>query len=111
LLRFMKVSGSRFSESTDQEMMMNAVFQRPSVASPYAAGVAASLDPMELGFASGLALLSRFRSLMQCDGQAVDTQHMLSDSRYAFEQLALAHTSTHEPLRQCAMQVFALYQQ
>ncbi len=92
---------------------MLATIRRPmslSFANPAAAGVAASLDPMELGFASGLASLSRFRALMQEDGQSVDTQRMLSDSRYAFEQLAMAHTSTYENLRQCAMQVFALYQ-
>jgi hypothetical protein len=94
-------------------MKMLATIRRPvspSLANPALAGVAASLDPMELGFASGLALLSRFRALMQEEGQTVDTQRMLSDSRYAFEQLALAHTSTYEHLRLCAMQVFALYQ-
>ncbi len=89
---------------------MLATIRRPIHLSPAAAGVAASLDPMELGFASGLALLSRFRTLMQEDGQTVDTQRMLLDSQYAFEQLALAHTSTYENLRLCAMQVFALYQ-
>jgi hypothetical protein len=91
-------------------MKMLATMSRPQTASPASAGVAASLDPMELGFASGLALLSRFRWLMQVDGQTVDTQRMLADSRYAFEQLALAHTSTYEHLRLCAMQVFELYQ-
>ena len=74
-----------------------------------AAGVSASLIPTELGYASGLALLSRFSQLMNEDGLSVDTRRMQSDSAYAFEQLALAHTSTYERLRHCAMQVFALF--
>ncbi|NJS37614.1 MAG: hypothetical protein HC765_16365 [Brachymonas sp.] len=90
---------------------MTAVISRPLFASSRAAGVEASLDPLELGFASGLALLSRFRTLMQEDAQTVDTQRMLNDSRYAFEQLALAHTSTYTELRLCVLKVFALYQQ
>jgi hypothetical protein len=91
-------------------MKMLATIFRPQIASPESAGVAASLEPTELGFASALALLSRFSQLMQEDGQAVNTQRMLSDSHYAFEQLAMAHTSTYANLRLCAMQVFALYQ-
>jgi hypothetical protein len=63
----------------------------------------------ELGFASTLVLLSQFKHLMAYDGTAVDTQRMLTDSHYAFEQLALAHTSTSELLRQCAMRVFAVF--
>ncbi len=83
---------------------------RPALkANTAAAGVSASLIPTELGYASGLALLSRFSQLMTHDGQTVDTRRMQSDSSYAFEQLALAHTSTHESLRHCAMQVFALF--
>jgi hypothetical protein len=73
------------------------------------AGVAASCEATELGFASTLVLLSRFKQLMATEGLAVDTQRMLSHSSYAFEQLALGHTSTHQPLRQCAMRVFALF--
>lgn len=73
------------------------------------AGVAASVQTTELGYASTLVLLSHFKHLMAYDGAQVDTQHMLSDSHYAFAQLALAHTSTSESLRQCAMRVFALF--
>jgi hypothetical protein len=74
-------------------------------------GVSASLMPTELGYASGLALLSRFAQLMMLDGLTTDTRRMQIDSAYAFEQLALAHTSTQERLRQCAMQVFSLFQE
>jgi hypothetical protein len=73
------------------------------------AGVAASCETTELGFASALALLSRFKQLMAKDNMAVDSQRMLRDSAYALEQLALGHTSTDAPLRLCAMQVFALF--
>ena len=72
-------------------------------------GVVASVHTTELGYASTLVLLSHFKHLMACDGVQVDTQHMLVDSHYAFAQLALAHTSTSESLRQCAMRVFALF--
>lgn len=72
-------------------------------------GAAPSMRSTELGFASTLVLLSQFKHLMTYDGAAVDTQRMLTDSHYAFEQLALAHTSTSEPLRQCAMRVFAVF--
>ncbi len=88
---------------------MFATIQPSPKANTAAAGVSASLVPTELGYASGLALLSRFSQLMTQDGQAVDTRRMQSDSSYAFEQLALAHTSQYERLRQCAMQVFALF--
>jgi hypothetical protein len=73
------------------------------------AGAAASTLSTELGFASTLVLLSQFKHLMAYDGAVVDTQRMLSDSHYAFEQLALAHTSTTESLRRCAMRVFAVF--
>ncbi len=75
------------------------------------AGVGASLHPMELGYASGLAMLSRFAQLMADDGLLVDTRRMQTDAIYAFEQLGLAHTSTYASLRECAIRVFALFQE
>ncbi len=80
---------------------------------PYtaAAGVSASLMPTVLGYASGLALLSKFSQLMAHDGLSLDTRRMQTDAVYAFEQLALAHTSTSADLRECAMRVFALFQE
>jgi hypothetical protein len=79
------------------------------LASAPSAGVAASVHTSELGYASTLVLLLRFKHLMAYDGAPVDTQRMLADSPYALAQLALAHTSTSESLRQCAMRVFALF--
>jgi hypothetical protein len=73
------------------------------------AGVAASVQTNELGYASALVLLSHFKHLMAYDGAPVDTQRMLADKPYALAQLALAHTSTSESLRHCAMRVFALF--
>jgi hypothetical protein len=78
-------------------------------AAPSRAGVAPSVRSGELGFASTLVLLSQFKHLMVCDGASVDTQRMLANSHYALERLASAHTSTSEPLRQCAMRVFAVF--
>lgn len=73
------------------------------------AGAPASVRHCELGFASTLVLLSQFKHLMAYEGMDVDSALMRSDSNYAFAQLALGHTSTSEPLRQCAMRVFALF--
>jgi hypothetical protein len=72
------------------------------------AGAAAHTSHTELGFASTLAMLSQFKQHMALQSMPVDTLQMLRDSRYATDQLALAHTTTCEPLRQCAMRVFAL---
>jgi hypothetical protein len=83
--------------------MLSPVIDTRSVGAP------ASMGHGELGFASTLVLLSQFKHLMGYEGMAVDTALMRSDSRYAFAQLALGHTSTSEPLRQCAMRVFALF--
>jgi hypothetical protein len=78
------------------------------ISAPHA-GAPASMRTTELGYASTLVLLSHFKHLMACDGVPVDTQRMLSESHYAFAQLELAHTSTSQQLRQCAMRVFALF--
>lgn len=88
---------------------MLAVPQKSTLSSPSAAGVAPSIVPSELGFASGLALLSRFKQLMADDDLDADIHRMIADHNYAFERLILAHTSTYESLRLCAMQVFALF--
>ncbi len=72
------------------------------------AGATAHTSPTDLGFASTLAMLSQFKQHMALQNISVDTLLMLRDTHYATEQLALAHTTTSEPLRQCAMRVFAL---
>lgn len=71
-------------------------------------GVAASARASALGFASALSLLSHFKELMALEGYSVDTLRMLCDPAYAADQLEWGHTSTAEPLRSCAMRVFAL---
>lgn len=90
---------------------MIATIRKPLIANTAAAGVSASLIPTELGYASGLALLSRFSQLMAHDDLTVNTRRMQIDAAYAFEQLALAHTSTYTALRECSMRVFALFQE
>ncbi len=71
-------------------------------------GAAASVQATELGFASALSVLSRFKELMAPEGYSVDTLRMLRDAPYAAQQLEWGHTSTAEPLRLSAMRVFAL---
>ena len=90
---------------------MIATIRKPLMANMQAAGCSASLMPTELGYASALALLSKFSQLMAHDGMIVDTRRMQTDAAYAFEQLALAHTSTYTALRECAMRVFGLFQE
>jgi hypothetical protein len=94
-----------------QETTMIAANHTSPTVNMAAAGVSASLVPTELGYASGLAMLSRFSQLMADDGLAVDTRRMQTDAVYAFEKLAQAHTSTYDALRECAMRVFALFQE
>ncbi len=72
------------------------------------AGLPASVDVAALGYASTLAVLSHFKQLMDSEGHTVDSRRMLADSSYAGDQLALGHTSPAQPLRACAMRVFAL---
>jgi hypothetical protein len=71
-------------------------------------GVAASVQATELGFATALSVLSRFKELMALEGYSVDTLRMLCDAPYASQQLEWGHTTTVEPLRQSTMRVFAL---
>jgi hypothetical protein len=53
--------------------------------------------------------MARFRRLMQREGWAVDLPRMCVDSAYAYELLALAHTSVCEPLRRAALNLFDTY--
>ena len=71
-------------------------------------GAAANVQAHTLGFASALAILSRFKELMAAEGHDIDNRLMLTNGSYAGNQLALGHTSTTEALRLCAMRVFAL---
>jgi hypothetical protein len=54
--------------------------------------------------------LQAFASLMQANQWPVDIGRLFMDSRYAYGRLALAHTSTDEPLRHLALVLFEGYQ-
>ena len=53
--------------------------------------------------------LARFRRLMALEGWAIDLPRMCVDRIYAFERIALAHTSAIQRLRQAALDLFAAY--
>ncbi len=53
--------------------------------------------------------MARFRRLMLREGWAVDLPRMCVDSAYAYERMALAHTSLCEPLRRAALDLFGTY--
>jgi hypothetical protein len=53
--------------------------------------------------------MARFRRLMLGEGWAVDLARMCVDRPYAFECLALAHTSSDADLRTAALDLFAAY--
>jgi len=48
----------------------------------------------------------RFKSMMAAEGHAVQVARMCFDRRYAFERIALAHTSSRDPLRRLALELF-----
>lgn len=53
--------------------------------------------------------MARFRRLMMYEGWAVDLPRMCVDSAYAYDCLALAHTSNDTALRRAALDLFAAY--
>jgi hypothetical protein len=53
--------------------------------------------------------MASFRRRMSYEGWNVDLARMCIDSAYAFECLALAHTSSDEQLRRSALELFAAY--
>lgn len=53
--------------------------------------------------------MAAFRRRMAYEGWAVDIQRMCIDTDYAFQMLALAHTSSSAELRQAALALFAAY--
>ena len=55
-------------------------------------------------------LLELFVALMHSQYQHVNIAQMLYDREYSYEQLALAHTSANEALRELAVQLFKHYQ-
>lgn len=56
-----------------------------------------------------LQALSRFRSKMSEHEMPVNVARMMFDRDYAFERIALAHSSADESLQRMALALFALY--
>jgi hypothetical protein len=57
-----------------------------------------------------MSLLARFHARMKAVGEPAQPQRMRYDRRYAFERIAVAHSSADELLRALALQLFAAYQ-
>ena len=53
--------------------------------------------------------LLHLRRLMQAEGWAVDVQRMCLDTDYAYDRLAVAHTSSDARLRATALALFETY--
>ncbi len=56
-----------------------------------------------------MGALLHFRSLMALDGHAVQVARMCYDRLYAYERIATAHGSAHDPLRRLALELFQTY--
>ena len=72
--------------------------------SPFAAS-----DHLAPVLALPLALMARFKRLMQYEGWAIDVPRMFVDTAYAHGCLATAHTSSDERLRRTALSLFEAY--
>ncbi len=57
-----------------------------------------------------LSRLSDFRDLMAAEGWPVNVARMCHDRLYAYERMALAHTSASRRLRAAAVTLFADYE-
>jgi hypothetical protein len=58
-----------------------------------------------------LKALGRFRSKMAQQALSVNVARMMYDRPYAFDRIALAHSSADESLQRLALQLFAQYSQ
>lgn len=56
-----------------------------------------------------MGALLRFKSLMALERQPVQVARMCYDRRYAYERMAVAHASAHDPLRRLALELFQAY--
>jgi hypothetical protein len=56
-----------------------------------------------------LTALARFRSAMALQDIPVNVARMMYDRPYAFDRIALGHSSADEALQRLALQLFALY--
>lgn len=58
-----------------------------------------------------LKALGRFRSKMAQQSLSVNVARMMYDRPYAFDRIALAHSSADESLQRLALQLFGQYSQ
>lgn len=56
-----------------------------------------------------LKTLGRFRAKMTAQAQSVNVARMMFDRPYAFDRIALAHSSSDTSLQRLALQLFAQY--
>jgi hypothetical protein len=56
-----------------------------------------------------LSALARFRSAMALQDIPVNVARMMYDRPYAFDRIALGHSSADEALQRLSLQLFALY--
>ncbi len=57
----------------------------------------------------GLGALMRFKSMMAADGHRVHLARLCYDRLYAYERIAVAHTSSDDALRRLALELFQIY--
>lgn len=78
----------------------------------------AAFDPLPCGSAAparpvalidDLKALGRFRSMMAEQDLPVNVARMMFDKPYAFDRIALAHSSADESLQRLALRLFAQY--
>jgi hypothetical protein len=91
---------------TAQKRAMHALSQRfelPS-SSPLVAGRTPPLI-------EDLKLLGRFRSKMAQQEQSVNVARMMFDKAYAFDRIAIGHSSADVSLQRVSLQLFSQYTQ
>jgi hypothetical protein len=65
--------------------------------------------PRPVALIEDLKALARFRTKMAEQAQPVNVARMMFDRPYAFERIAMAHSSADESLQRLALQLFAQY--
>ena len=66
-------------------------------------------EPGRVALIDDLKTLGRFRSKMAEQALVVNVARMMFDRPYAFERIALGHSSADESLQRLALQLFAQY--
>ena len=84
---------------------MNAMSQESFELSPAAAHDAGRPVPL----IDDLKTLGRFRSKMAEQAMPVNVARMMFDRPYAFDRIALGHSSADEALQRLALQLFSQY--